>query len=90
MNVKKTQESSKPRIEIDKIGGEETLKDLYAKFSSMKDEEFKEHCKGIIKESMSSNVKKEKFYFKINTSRNKSAVLKLTQDFILAGIGYGV
>lgn len=88
--MKKTQSSSKKRVKFDGIGGETILTMLYDNYKTMDELDFKDYCKNLIDQSVSSNEKKIWVKNKIQQSLSKDNSLKITQNFIMAGLGYGV
>jgi hypothetical protein len=85
-----TQASSAPRIKTDTLG-ESTLIELYAAYEqSMKLEDFKSKCHGMIDKSTAVKTTKLKFHHLIDQAYTHDKVLATTQNFILAGMGLGV
>jgi len=84
-----TQTSSKPRLKNDTLG-EDTLKQLYVAYDYMMVCDFEKFCVNIVQSGGGNQHTKTKIIEAIRSTRNKSTILKKTQDFILAGMGLGV
>lgn len=86
-----SQMSSEKRVKNDRLGSE-TIKTLYANYSNVQidDAAFDQLCIDQIMNASGTKAKKVSFADKINHFQNRHKALKMTQDYILAGMGLGV
>lgn len=85
----RTQTTSRPRLKNEQFD-ESTLNELYMNHDRMGDREFKDYCIDIIQSGGGKKPKKDEICGAIEDAQSKSRVLKLTNDFIFAGMGLGV
>lgn len=85
----KTQSSSKARLKKDTIG-DDGLKKLYEAHSYMGIEQFREYCKELVQSGGGNQPTKDAIIEEIENSLSKDRMLTKTNNFILAGQGFGV
>ena len=84
-----TQTNSRPRVKQDGIG-EDTMKNLYAAYSTLDNNDFRILCLEAIEKSYAKKATKEKFNTLITKCNNKATMLTSVTNFFLAGEGKGV
>lgn len=85
----KTQLSSKPRIKNDTLGNQALL-DLCDSYTACSAEAFQQKCIELVQAGGGKQERKNEIINAIFAARSKVQQLKKTQDFILAGMGFGV
>jgi hypothetical protein len=84
-----TQHSSRPRVREERFD-EETFDELYKNYDRMMEREFKDYCIELIQSGTGKQLKKDEICGEIEDASSKGRVLKLTNDFMFAGMGLGV
>ncbi len=84
-----TQASSAARLKFVKLGDSD-LKKLYQQFDMMSTVDFQQYCQSVVNSGSGGKAKKYTIVSKIEMMVEKKSILKITQDFILAGMGLGV
>lgn len=84
-----TQTNSRPRVKQDGIG-EDTMKNLYAAYSTLDNNDFRVLCLEAIDKSYAKKATKDKFNTLITKCNNKATMLTSVTNFFLAGEGKGV
>lgn len=85
----RTQSSSRPRVKSEAFD-EEALDELYKNYDRMLEREFKDYCIDLIQSGTGKQGKKDEISGLVEEAPTKAKALKLTNDFIFAGMGLGV
>lgn len=84
-----TQRTSKARVKHE-VYGEMDFQDLYKAYDQLTLRQFKDYCIELIQIGTGRQPKKDEICGAIEDCNDKDRALKLTNDFILAGMGLGV
>lgn len=84
-----TQKNSRQRVKTDTVG-EEGLKILYSQYENQTVTGFRLLCKNLIEQSTGKRETKDKFLTVLDNSRSKNEMLVRVNNYILAGMGFGV
>lgn len=85
----KTQTSSKPRLKKDTLG-DSALTTLYESYSALDLASFKTFCEDMVQSGGGGQDTKDQIILSIKYAKSKDTVLTTTNNFVLAGMGYGV
>jgi len=76
----------RPQVKVDRID----IEAVYSSYASMGTEAFKEYCTGVIEGSSGKKETKMKFRSALMLIKSKDRMLKIVNDFYLAGNGLKV